>query len=71
MKIPANVLLHVAGGGVLGVGHAALVGGVLPGEELEQGGLPAAVDPYQADAVAFLHLKGDVLQNVEVVKAQR
>ena len=63
MEVPADVLFHVAQHRIFSKDHSAGIRGVLPREDFKQGGFPAAVDPYQAHALAFLHLKRDILKD--------
>jgi len=64
-------LLDVANAGAAADGDFTGVGLDLAGEDGEQGGLPGAVGPDEADTVALVYCKGDVFEEGCGAKALR
>ena len=64
-----RLLLEVADAPAALHGHRALVGGLDPAEDLEQGGLPRAVATDESDAFAVGELEIDALEQGAVVEA--
>jgi len=63
-QIHVELLLQVGDARIALAHHLAAAGLLQPGDQAQLGGFPGSIHTHQADAVARLHLPGDIPQHL-------